>query len=90
MVFNAYLVWKYDLNFNLKILFEKITAWILNKKCSLKNILHIIQWLIIIFIIFLKKVNKEYEVFSILSQMFFEFFVLIDFKFLDNLRQNWI
>jgi hypothetical protein len=38
--------------------------------------------------IFKKSFNKEYEVFSILSQMFFEFFVLIDFKFLDNLRQN--
>ncbi len=38
--------------------------------------------------IFKKSFNKEYEVFSILGQMFFEFFVLIDFKFLDNLRQN--
>jgi hypothetical protein len=43
MDFNSYLVWKYDLNFNLKILFEKITAGILNEKCSLKNIFHIIQ-----------------------------------------------
>jgi hypothetical protein len=38
--------------------------------------------------IFKKSFNKEYEVFSVLSLMFFEFYVLIDFKFLDNLRQN--
>jgi hypothetical protein len=35
-----------------------------------------------------KSFNKEYEVFSVLSLMFFEFYVLIDLKFLDNLRQN--
>jgi hypothetical protein len=38
--------------------------------------------------IFKNSLNKEYEAFSVLSLMFFEFYVLIDFKFLDNLRQN--
>jgi hypothetical protein len=39
------------------------------------------------FYIFKKSFNEEYEVFSVLSLMFFEFSILIDLKFLDNLRK---